>query len=73
MIFRHFEQEVVISTNQYSWRVDETYIKVKGQWMYLIMQWIPKLMIEAGYALNSSLGFLIDLQDGAIIGTLYHG
>ena len=37
------------------------------------MQWIPKLMIKAGYALNSSLGFLIALQGGAIIGTLIMG
>ena len=28
------------------------------------------LMIEAGYGLNSSLGFLIALQGGAIVGTL---
>ena len=38
---RHFDQEIIILWNQYaravgdSWRVDETYIKVKGQWVYL--------------------------------------
>ncbi|MFJ7754623.1 MFS transporter [Peribacillus muralis] len=32
--------------------------------------WLPKLMLEAGYALNSSLGFLVVLQGGAIVGTL---
>lgn len=32
--------------------------------------WLPKLMLEAGYALNSSLGFLVVLQGGAIAGTL---
>ncbi|MGG3449418.1 MFS transporter [Domibacillus aminovorans] len=38
--------------------------------VYGLNTWLPKLMIEAGYALNSSLGFLIALQGGAIIGTL---
>jgi transposase-like protein len=33
---RHFKK-----TND-SWRVDETYIKVKGQWMYYIVQLIQK-------------------------------
>ncbi|MFS0781201.1 MFS transporter [Bacillus sp. 1P06AnD] len=32
--------------------------------------WLPKLMINAGYGLNSSLAFLISLQAGAIAGTL---
>jgi MFS transporter, AAHS family, benzoate transport protein len=38
--------------------------------VYGLNTWLPNLMIEAGYALNSSLGFLIALQGGAIIGTL---
>ena len=38
--------------------------------VYGLNTWLPKLMIQAGYALNSSLGFLIVLQGGAIIGTL---
>jgi len=38
--------------------------------VYGLNTWLPKLMMEAGYALNSSLGFLIALQGGAIVGTL---
>jgi MFS transporter, AAHS family, benzoate transport protein len=38
--------------------------------VYGLNTWLPKLMIEAGYGLNSSLGFLIALQGGAIVGTL---
>lgn len=38
--------------------------------VYGLNTWLPKLMIEAGYALNSSLSFLIVLQGGAIVGTL---
>lgn len=38
--------------------------------VYGLNTWLPKLMIEAGYGLNSSLGFLITLQGGAIVGTL---
>lgn len=41
--------------------------------IYGLNTWLPKLMIEAGFALNSSLGFLIALQGGAIIGTLIIG
>jgi MFS transporter, AAHS family, benzoate transport protein len=41
--------------------------------VYGLNTWLPKLMIEAGFALNSSLGFLIALQGGAIIGTLIIG
>lgn len=41
--------------------------------IYGLNTWLPKLMIEAGYGLNSSLGFLIALQSGAIIGTLIIG
>ena len=41
--------------------------------IYGLNTWLPKLMIEAGYALNSSLAFLIALQGGAIIGTLIIG
>ncbi|OMP65991.1 MFS transporter [Domibacillus epiphyticus] len=38
--------------------------------VYGLNTWLPKLMMEAGFALNSSLGFLIALQGGAIVGTL---
>ena len=41
--------------------------------IYGLNTWLPKLMIEAGYGLNSSLAFLIALQGGAIIGTLIIG
>ena len=34
-IFRHFEKSCHLKQTNDSWRVDETYIKVKGQWMYL--------------------------------------
>jgi MFS transporter, AAHS family, benzoate transport protein len=35
--------------------------------------WLPKLMVEAGYPLGSSLTFMIVLNVGAIIGTLVLG
>ncbi|MCG2620923.1 aromatic acid/H+ symport family MFS transporter [Arthrobacter sp. I2-34] len=35
--------------------------------------WLPKLMVEAGYAMGSSLTFMIVLNVGAIIGTLVLG
>ncbi len=35
--------------------------------------WLPKLMVEAGYALNSSLTFTIVLNLGGIVGTLLLG
>ncbi|MDQ0756671.1 aromatic acid/H+ symport family MFS transporter [Arthrobacter sp. B3I4] len=35
--------------------------------------WLPKLMVEAGYALNSSLTFTIVLNVGGIVGTLVLG
>jgi len=38
--------------------------------IYGLNSWLPKLMMEAGYGLNSSLGFLIALHTGAIIGTI---
>jgi AAHS family benzoate transporter-like MFS transporter len=38
--------------------------------VYGLNTWLPKLMIEAGYGLNSSLMFLIALQGGAVIGIL---
>ena len=41
--------------------------------VYGLNTWLPKLMIQAGYGLNSSLAFLIALQGGAIIGTLIIG
>jgi len=41
--------------------------------VYGLNTWLPKLMIEAGYGLSSSLGFLVTLQGGAIVGTLIIG
>ncbi|MEH7176302.1 MFS transporter [Neobacillus vireti] len=41
--------------------------------VYGLNTWLPKLMIDAGYGLNSSLAFLVTLQGGAIIGTLIIG
>lgn len=38
--------------------------------VYGLNTWLPKLMIQAGYGLNSSLAFLIALQGGAVIGIL---
>ncbi|WP_428908172.1 MFS transporter [Niallia sp. Krafla_26] len=38
--------------------------------VYGLNTWLPKLMIQAGYGLNSSLTFLIALQGGAVIGIL---
>lgn len=38
--------------------------------VYGLNTWLPNLMIEAGYGLNSSLAFLVMLQGGAILGTL---
>jgi MFS transporter, AAHS family, benzoate transport protein len=35
--------------------------------------WLPKLMVEAGYALGSSLTFMVVLNVGAIAGTLVLG
>lgn len=35
--------------------------------------WLPKLMVEAGYALGSSLTFMVVLNVGAIVGTLVLG
>lgn len=35
--------------------------------------WLPNLMVEAGYALGSSLTFMIVLNGGAIVGTLLLG
>ena len=40
---------------------------------YGLINWLPKLMMDSGYALNSSLGFLIVLQGGSIIGALVMG
>ncbi|OLO27903.1 MFS transporter [Alkalihalophilus pseudofirmus] len=41
--------------------------------IYGLNTWLPNLMFEAGYALNSSLTFLIVLNFGAIVGTLIVG
>ncbi|MET3289780.1 UNVERIFIED_CONTAM: AAHS family benzoate transporter-like MFS transporter [Brevibacillus sp. OAP136] len=35
--------------------------------------WLPKLMLQAGYSLGSSLSFLIALHIGAILGTIIGG
>ncbi|MGO4890381.1 MFS transporter [Anaerobacillus sp. MEB173] len=41
--------------------------------IYGLNTWLPKLMFEAGYAIDSSLRFLIVLNFGAIVGTLIVG
>ena len=41
--------------------------------VYGLNTWLPKLMIQAGYGLSSSLLFLVALQGGAIIGSLIMG
>ncbi|WP_209123594.1 aromatic acid/H+ symport family MFS transporter [Alkalihalobacillus sp. BA299] len=41
--------------------------------IYGLNTWLPNLMFEAGYALDSSLTFLIVLNFGAIVGTLIIG
>lgn len=38
--------------------------------VYGLNTWLPKLMLGAGYGINSSLGFLVTLQGGAIVGTI---
>src|SRR5699024_3286892 len=38
--------------------------------VYGLNTWLPNLMIEAGFALDSSLAFLMILQVGSIIGTI---
>lgn len=40
---------------------------------YGLINWLPKLMMDSGYAFNSSLTFLIVLQGGSIIGALVMG
>ena len=41
--------------------------------VYGLSTWLPKLMMQAGYGLNSSLSFLIILHAGTIIGTIIIG
>ncbi|WP_166462462.1 MFS transporter [Psychrobacillus vulpis] len=41
--------------------------------IYGLNTWLPKLMMESGYGLNSSLSFLIILNAAAIIGTFLFG
>lgn len=41
--------------------------------IYGLTTWLPKLMMQAGYGLKSSLTFLIVLQGGTIIGTIIIG
>lgn len=41
--------------------------------VYALNSWLPKLMNNAGYGLSSSLGFLIVLNLGAIIGAIGGG
>jgi MFS transporter, AAHS family, benzoate transport protein len=40
---------------------------------YGLINWLPRLMLEVGYTMKSSLMFLIVLQCGAIVGTLAMG
>lgn len=41
--------------------------------IYALANWIPKLMVEAGYDLSTSLSFLLALNLGGIIGTVTGG
>ena len=41
--------------------------------VYALSAWLPKLMIGAGYGLNSSLAFLLVLNAGAILGAIGGG
>ena len=41
--------------------------------VYGLNTWLPKLMVQAGYALGSSLTFLLVLNAGAIFGSLIGG
>jgi AAHS family benzoate transporter-like MFS transporter len=41
--------------------------------VYALSSWLPKLMSAAGYGLNSSLGFLLVLNFGAIFGAIGGG
>ena len=41
--------------------------------VYGLNTWLPKLMVQAGYALGSSLMFLLVLNAGAILGSLIGG
>ncbi|WP_172317367.1 MFS transporter [Paraburkholderia solitsugae] len=40
---------------------------------YGLINWLPKLMLEAGFTMRSSLMFLLVLQCGAIVGTVVMG
>lgn len=40
---------------------------------YGLINWLPKLMLEAGFSMNSSLMFLVVLQCGAMVGTIAMG
>ncbi|MDQ1005204.1 AAHS family benzoate transporter-like MFS transporter [Neobacillus niacini] len=41
--------------------------------LYGLNTWLPKLMVNAGYPLGSSLTFLLTLNFGAIIGSVFGG
>lgn len=41
--------------------------------IYAMNTWLPKLMIEAGYSLSSSLVFVAFMNVGAIVGTIVFG
>ncbi|MBM4765015.1 aromatic acid/H+ symport family MFS transporter [Bacillus sp. B15-48] len=41
--------------------------------IYGLNTWLPKIMVQAGYALGSSLMFLLVLNAGAILGSLFGG
>lgn len=40
---------------------------------YGLINWLPKLMLDTGFSMNSSLMFLVVLQCGAIVGTVTMG
>ena len=42
-----------------SWRVDETYVKVKGQWMYLYRAVVPKGRVQR-HSTGQTLDFLLN-------------
>ena len=40
----------------HSWRVDETYVKIRGEWVYLYVRWIAK---EAQWTFASAPGAML--------------
>lgn len=41
--------------------------------VYALSSWLPKLMANAGYSLGSSLGFLLVLNLGSVVGAIWGG